>query len=319
MINLNQATPKEISNAYQELENSIAESVLYTEMNLEYDQRTDEPNNTMQMDETGLIYFSEPSKAYQYNSDKHIQELDKLFGNTIDKIEERLINQFDGIEQSGIIAFFKKHETHFKKYLPENRKRAIYSQFVAYCCFPDATPKDVILTDSEKELSKRVYETYQKNYLELKRVLDELKQDFNTGQIKVPKLKDNKPELKNKAESILKVLAGRWINEKKIMTDEQYKEIIEAVFYLIDTGEILPTEKPIEQEAPMQFIRKLFRKLNTELYGKDIKDNLIKFLHSYFECFKGSEVKTTNDHFNEYRNGDFDIHYNKVLQSLIEK
>jgi hypothetical protein len=66
----------------------------------------------------------------------------------------------------------------------------------------------------------------------------------------------------------------------------------------------------------MQFIRKLFRELNTELYGRNINDNLIKFLHTYFECFKGSEEKTTNKHFNEYKNGDFDTDYNKVLQSI---
>ncbi len=318
MLSLTEATPKEISNIYQLFENSIQKSLFHSEHWSE-DQQANEPNNTMQLDESALIYYTEPTKAPPCNSEKHIQELDKTFGSSINEIREHLINQFGEFKQSKIVLFFLKHENHFKKYLPENRKQAIYSQFVAYCYLPETTPKDFSLTDREKELSKRVYETYQKSYHELKRVLDELKQALTTGgnqEIKIPKLKDNNSELKNKAENILKVLAGRWINNKIIMTDDQYKEIIESVFYLIDTGEILPPERQIKQEAPMQFIRKLFRELNTELYGKRINDNFIKFLHSYFECFNGSKETITNKHFNEYRNGIFDKDYNKVLQSI---
>jgi hypothetical protein len=62
-----------------------------------------------------------------------------------------------------------------------------------------------------------------------------------------------------------------------------------------------PIKNPIQAKAPLQFVRKLFRELNTILYGKPIKDCFIDFLHAYFECFKNSEWKTTKNHFNEYK------------------
>lgn len=321
MINSTTTTPRELSNVYLEFENSIAQSVFDARLSLEIDQQSDEPNNTMQIDESGLLYFKEPTNTPKYSLEKHIQELDKIFGNTINGIREHLITQ---IEQYGaskdlkVKAFFLKHKGYFKKYLPEGRKPAIYKQFVVYCYFPDATPKDFSLTDNEKELSKLVYEKYCHNYNLLNEVIEELKQEFSTGEpIKIPKLKDNS-ELKTKAEDILKVLAGRWLNGEKIMTDDQYIEIIEGVFCLIETGEVLQIEKPIIQKATMQFIRRLFRKLNSDLYGKRINDNLIKFLHTYFECFNGSEETTTKNHLNEYKDGIFEKHYNQVLQSIVK-
>lgn len=321
MMNLTITTSREVENVYRDFENLITESVFDARLNLEIDQQTDEPNISFDFADFELPLGTKPKITFQYDLEKHIQELDEVFENTINKFRKHLINQIKQYGASNdlkVKAFFLNHKDHYKKYLPENRKNDICIQIVAYCNFPDATPKGYILTDSEKELAKRVYETYSHNYNKLNKVIEELNQEFLTGdQITIPKLKDNS-ELKAKAENTLKVLAGRWINGEKIMTDDQYIQIIRGVFCLIDTGEVLQIEKPIIQKASMQFIRRLFWTIHNELYTakSNMKDSFIDFLHSYFECFKESHKRTTNNNFKDYRDTDFDIDYEKVLQSI---
>jgi hypothetical protein len=133
--------------------------------------------------------------------------------------------------------------------------------------------------------------------------------------VNIPVLKDNN-RLKEQAQNILIVLSGRWINKKKIMTDEEYIRVIEGINYLIDNEQVKLIDKKIDALAPMQFIRKLFREVNTKLYGKRIKDCIIEFLHVYFECFGDSEVQTTKGHFNEYRNSIYDADYKDVMETI---
>ncbi len=133
--------------------------------------------------------------------------------------------------------------------------------------------------------------------------------------IEIPVLKANTKD-KEKAESILIVLSGRWLNGEKIMTDDEYKKVIEGVNHLIDSGQVKPIDRKVKTSASMQFLRRLFREVNTELYGKGIKDCFIEFLHTYFECFNKSEPSTTKNNFKEYRNGDFNTHYTQITESI---
>lgn len=139
----------------------------------------------------------------------------------------------------------------------------------------------------------------------------------NTPEISIPSLKDN-INLKQKARDLLVVLSGCWINGEKIMTDEEYKKVVERVLYLIDEKQLNPIDKKIQTAAPMQFIRRLFWTINNALYTTKStkKDCFVTFLHLYFECFSDSEKKTTNNNFKEYRNGDFDKDYKKVIESI---
>jgi hypothetical protein len=95
--------------------------------------------------------------------------------------------------------------------------------------------------------------------------------------IEIPELKDN-TEVRQKAQDVLIVLSGLWLDKEKIMTDDEYKKVIEGVFHLIDFGQVKPIDRKIKTSAPMQFLRRLFREVNTELYGKGIKDCFIEFL-----------------------------------------
>ena len=259
MINLTTTTPKELENVYLEFENSIAESILYSE-HWSQDQQSDEPNNTMQMDESGLIYLTEPTNTPQYNLEKHIQELDKSFAYTINEIREHLINQFDGIEQSKIVSFFLKHKTHFKRYMPEGRETAIYKQFAAYCYFPDATPKNFSLTDNEKELLKLVYETYSRNYNNLNKVIEELKQEYLTG------------EPKAKPEFSLSEIALKYAYEGKAITEENSNEIAKSFGH--NSGHKLKQHfdffnSPTDRKAKRETKKKMENKI--ELFEKVIK------------------------------------------------
>lgn len=216
MMKLTEATPKVLENVYRDFENLITVSVFNARLSLEIDQQTDEPNNTMQLDESGLIYYTEPKTTFQYDLEKHIQELDEVFGNAIAEIRKHLIRQFKKYQQPGINSFFEEQEDHYKKYLPENRKNDICIQFVAYCNFPDATPKGYILNDSEKELAKRVYETYSHNYNKLNEVIEKLDKRFLTG------------EPKAKPEFTMKEIALRYVYEEKAITKENSNEIAKS-------------------------------------------------------------------------------------------
>jgi hypothetical protein len=140
-----------------------------------------------------------------------------------------------------------------------------------------------------------------------------------TESIKVPELKDNS-ELKQKAYDMLVVLSGNWLNGEKIMTDEQFKTVVEAVYHLIDSGEVKPIDKKdrIKTPATMIFIRRLFWEINNELYkGKSTKkESFVKLLHTYFECFFNSDYKTTANNFKEYRSGNFEVNYKEILDSI---
>ncbi len=133
--------------------------------------------------------------------------------------------------------------------------------------------------------------------------------------IEIPLLKDS-TEDKQKAQDLLIALSGLWFNKEKIMTDDEYKKIIEGVFYLIDSEQVKPIDRKINTTATLLFIRKLFWKLHKEIYTTArIKDCFIEFLHAYFECFKESEITTTKNHFSEYK-GNFESDYKKVLESI---
>lgn len=143
----------------------------------------------------------------------------------------------------------------------------------------------------------------------------EIETQAQTQKIEIPKLKDNS-ELKQKAQDYLVALSGKWINGVKIMTDEEYTKVVQGVFNLIDTGQVLPIDKKIKTPATMIFIRKLFWTIHKELYTtKKIKDSFIKFLHTYFERFSDPMEETTKQHFSEYL-GIFDSDYKKVLDSI---
>lgn len=136
-------------------------------------------------------------------------------------------------------------------------------------------------------------------------------------EIPIPELKD-KTELKYKAQNLLVVLSGCWINNEKIMTDDEYEKVVRGIFCLIDSDRVEPIVKKIQSSAPQQFIRRLFWTLHEELYSKRSthKDCFIDFIITYFECFNNSEKKTISNNFKEYRNGDFDKDYKKVLESI---
>lgn len=133
--------------------------------------------------------------------------------------------------------------------------------------------------------------------------------------IEIPELKGNTEDIE-KAQNILIVLSGLWLDKEKIMTDDEYKKVIEGVYHLIDSGQVKPIDRKIKTSASMQFLRRLFREVNTVLYGKGIKDCFIEFLHAYFECFNESEPSTTKNNFKEYRNGDFNKHYTQIMESI---
>jgi hypothetical protein len=215
-MKLTEATPKVLENVYREFENSITESVFDARLSLEIDQQTDEPNISFGFADFELPLGTKPNITFQYDLEKHIQELDEVFGNTINKFREHLIRQFKKYQQPGINSFFEEQEDHYKKYLPENRKNDICIQFVAYCNFPDATPKGYILTDSEKELAKRVYETYSHNYNKLNEVIEKLDKRFSTG------------EPKAKPEFTMKEIALRYVYEEKAITKENSNEIAKS-------------------------------------------------------------------------------------------
>lgn len=142
-----------------------------------------------------------------------------------------------------------------------------------------------------------------------------LKAETPQQSINIPVLKGN-TEDKEKAQNILIVLSGLWLDKEKIMTDDEYKKVIEGVYHLIESGQVKPIDRKIKTSAPMQFLRRLFREVNTVLYGKGIKDCFIDFLHAYFECFSLSEQSTTKNNFKEYRNGDFSKDYNLTMESI---
>lgn len=169
-----------------------------------------------------------------------------------------------------------------------------------------------------KRLPDDYYLPGYKDYLEwLKKRKTELETPNSSPQqkINIPPLKDN-TELKQKAEKILIALSGNWINGNKIVTDSDYVKIVEGVNYLIDNADVKPIDSKIKASTTMKFIRRLFRELNTELYGKGIKDCFIDFLHDYFECFDKTEKSNTKSHFNEYSNGNFEADNKKVLVSI---
>jgi hypothetical protein len=134
-------------------------------------------------------------------------------------------------------------------------------------------------------------------------------------EIKVFPTKD-KSDLKNMANELLIVLSGNWINGEKIMTDAEYTKVVQGVFELIDNKEVEPIQPKINTLAPLKFVRRLFREINTELYGKGIKDCFIAFLHGYFECFSNTEKAVTKSHFNEYKNSSFQADYKKAMESI---
>ena len=94
MIKLTKATQRELENVYQEFENSIAKSIFQARLNLEIDQQTNEPNISSDFADFGLPLGTKPKAQFQYDIEKHIQELDKIFGNTINEIRQHLIRQF---------------------------------------------------------------------------------------------------------------------------------------------------------------------------------------------------------------------------------
>lgn len=138
---------------------------------------------------------------------------------------------------------------------------------------------------------------------------------LNDPNIKIPDIRDNSRK-KDQAQELLCVLSGQWLNGKKIMNEKDYKMVIEGVFHLIDHDKIKPIKNKIETKAPMQFVRRLFRELNTLLFGRTIKDSFIEFLHTYFKCFEEPERKTTKNHYREYRNGIYENDYKKVMETI---
>jgi hypothetical protein len=138
-----------------------------------------------------------------------------------------------------------------------------------------------------------------------------------TQEITIPPLKDNKV-IKQTAQDLIVVLSGCWVNGEKIMTDKEYKKVVEGILFLIDSGQVRQIGKKIQTSAPQQFIRRLFWTIHKELYSikSTKKDSFIEFLHAYFECFTETEKKTTNNNFKEYRSGDFDKDYKKVSESI---
>lgn len=234
----------------------------------------------------------------------------------------------------GLKVFFNRYYTHCFKFL-----RNIDNNRTSY----DIERKsDMILAVEHLENEKKILSEPQLFFSEFinniaiekeKSVADDIRKAasyylewVNEAQIKeiekepeipIPALKD-KTELKNKAQDLLVVLSGCWINNEKIMTDDEYKKVVQGIFCLIDSDRVDPIVKKIQSSAPQQFIRRLFWTLHEELYSKKSthKDCFIDFIIAYFECFINSEKKTIRNNFKEYRNGDFDKDYKKVLESI---
>jgi hypothetical protein len=113
------------------------------------------------------------------------------------------------------------------------------------------------------------------------------------------KSKANLEEQKQYASEHLAFLNGYNLQGVKIMTDNNYKLLINYTFYLIEK-EKLPTDiKPLPQIGFSSIgIRYTYYKIHEYIYGTQlIRDNWIDFLHEVFSQFKNTSKSTTKAKF----------------------
>lgn len=113
------------------------------------------------------------------------------------------------------------------------------------------------------------------------------------------KSKANLEEQKHFASEHLAFLNGYNLQGDKIMTDNNYKLLINYTFYLIEK-EKLPTDiKPLPQIGFSSIgIRYTYYKIHEYIYGtQSIRDNWIEFIHEVFSQFKNTSKSTTKAKF----------------------
>ena len=108
-------------------------------------------------------------------------------------------------------------------------------------------------------------------------------------------------EQKSTAFQHLTFFKGFNTQHEKIMTDDQFCSLIEAVNSLIELETVPTIDKQLPQiNLPSNYIRYTFYLLHKSLYTtKSIKDSWINFLHDMFSQFKNAERTTTKSKFSE--------------------
>jgi hypothetical protein len=148
-------------------------------------------------------------------------------------------------------------------------------------------------------------EIYQQNANAIFSNVETAKQ--KAGKLKSPlpkKDKANLDEQKSYATEHLAFLSGHNIKNEKIMTDTQYKQLLNYTYYLIEKETLPPNIKPIPQIGfASNGIRYTFYKIHEYLYGtQSIKQTWIDFIHEVFSQFKNAAKTTTKAKFSEKPN-----------------
>ena len=196
--------------------------------------------------EDNIIYVIHYSESEFYDFDIKANQLEYLiknksiennFQSVINSLKLHLLDQLKNKNTTELKSFFLKQEIYFNMFLPDNRKREIYNQYLIQNI---ASGDKSILTSNynlskyERQFIKLIFDEYSLAYNQLNKELSSLKSRFISTPISVQKPEHNPTEkLSNQITHPKRVKIAKAINEKYISyKGKEFKILYEALLKL---------------------------------------------------------------------------------------
>ena len=268
--------PKYIENLFEELEDNIVYVIHYSESEFyEFDIKANH-----------LEYLIK-NKSIENN-----------FQSVIRSLKLHLLEQLKNKNTTELTSFFEKQKIHSDTFLPINRKKEIYNQYLIQNI---ASGDESILTSNynlskyERQFIKLIFDEYSLAYNQLNKELSSLKSQFISTPTSLQKPAQDTPTFENKFDNVSPIEIYKHFKnglvDKGYLTVEELNEYLKAAFELKTTPEILfklkhtPTKQNIYTVFYTYYKDVAQKKHNTQ-------EQYAALLGDFFEGYKTKTIQT---------------------------